>query len=307
MRTLLILIFTALTSIAGAAPTLKDLQAQDGDWLRQYMLRFGFSKSFTEESVANYEPKSFGRVVSLNLLGFLTPSGAHLTELDPRAVKKAATFIKENTDAFKTAQQQFGVPAEVVSSLLWIETRHGEDTGTFHIVSVYLHLIQSRNPENLKVLTQMALQKNKSVKKYKRPELVALMKKRVESKSKWAEEQLIALAEVRKKKHLNLVKLRGSYAGAFGLPQFIPSSYRDFSASLKPDATPDLSDPADAIMSVANYLKQSGWQQKNLEAQVTALMKYNNSRDYANGILNISEKVPPLSPVPLENKTATSQ
>ncbi|MEK2688337.1 lytic murein transglycosylase [Bdellovibrio sp. GT3] len=291
MRTLLALIFTVLACTASAAPTHKDLQAQDADWLRQYMLRFGFSKSFTEESVTNYEPKSFGRVVSLNLLGFLTPSGAHLTELDPKAVRKAASFIKENSEAFKTAQQQFGVPAEVVSSLLWIETRHGEDTGSFHIVSVYLHLIQSRNPENLKILTQMALLKNKSVKKYTRPELVALMKKRVESKSKWAEEQLIALAEVRKKKHLNLTELRGSYAGAFGLPQFIPSSYRDFSASLKPDATPNLSNPADAIMSVANYLKQSGWQAKNLEAQITALMKYNNSRDYANGILNISDKV----------------
>lgn len=308
MRTILmILLFIITSNVSFAARTAKPkLIAADSEWVRSQMHRIGFSNAFTEESVEHYEPKSFDKVVTLNLLGFLTPSGAHLTELDPKAVQKAANFIKANPEAFQAAEKQFGVPAEVVSSLLWIETRHGADMGTFHIVSVYLHLLQAKRPENLNKLTKLALLKNKEVKKYATAnEVRELMKKRVVSKSQWAEEQLIALAEIRKKKHLDLRKLRGSYAGAFGLPQFIPSSYRDYAESLIPEATPNITKPNDAIMSVANYLQKNGWQSKNLEAQVAALMKYNNSRDYANGILNISQKVPPLPPVPLDNKTAT--
>jgi membrane-bound lytic murein transglycosylase B len=164
--------------------------------------------------------------------------------------------------------------------------------GTFHIVSVYLHLLQTKRPKNLASLTKLALLKNKEVKKYNTAkEVRKLMRERSISKSKWAEEQLIALAQIRKKKHLDLVSLRGSYAGAFGLPQFIPSSYRDYAEALVPEATPNITKPNDAIMSVANYLQKKGWQMDNQEAQVAALMKYNNSRDYANGILNISEKV----------------
>ncbi|WP_413293505.1 lytic murein transglycosylase [Bdellovibrio sp. HCB185ZH] len=297
MRILTTLLLILISStIAWARPI--NLKAADSEWVETKLKRLGFSNSFSEESAKYYEPKGFKSVVTLNLLGFLTPSGAHLTELDPKAVQKSSTFIKANPEAFQAAQKQFGVPAEVVSSLLYIETRHGADMGTFHIVSVYVHLMQVNSPANLKELTRLALLKNKEIKKYSTAkEVREIMKKRVESKSKWAEEQLIALAEIRKKKHLNLKKLRGSYAGAFGLPQFIPSSYRDFAESLEPDATPDITKPADAIMSVANYLQKSGWKQKNLEAQVTALMKYNNSRDYANGILNISQRVPPLPPL----------
>ncbi len=292
---ILTLTILILISSTGAWARPVNLKAADAEWVQTKLQRLGFSNSFAEESAKYYEPKGFKSVVTLNLLGFLTPSGAHLTELDPKAVQKSSTFIKTNSEAFTQAQKQFGVPAEVVSSLLWIETRHGADMGTFHIVSVYLHLMQVNRPETLKELTRLAILKNKEVKKYPTSaEVREIMEKRVETKSKWAEEQLIALAEIRKKKHLNLKKLRGSYAGAFGLPQFIPSSYRDYAESLVPENTPDITKPADAIMSVANYLQKNGWKQKNLEAQVTALMKYNNSRDYANGILNISQKVPPL-------------
>ncbi|WP_413557466.1 lytic murein transglycosylase [Bdellovibrio sp. HCB209] len=304
MRVLIISILLSISCTTAWSQT-KDLVAADKEWVRTQMKRIGFSNAFTEEAAKYYEPKGFKTVVSLNLMGFLQPSGAHLTELDPKAVQRSASFMKDNSETFQTAQKQFGVPAEVVSSLLWIETRHGADLGTFHIVSVYLHLLQAKQPENLKKLTRLALIKNKEVKKYKTAkEVREIMKKRVVSKSKWAEEQLIALAEIRKKKHLDLTKLRGSYAGAFGLPQFIPSSYRDFAESLKPGATPDITKPDDAIMSVANYLAKSGWKEKNLEAQITALMKYNNSRDYATGILNISQKVPAL---PGLETTATIQ
>ncbi|MNL24490.1 Membrane-bound lytic murein transglycosylase B precursor [compost metagenome] len=264
----------------------------DKEWLRKELQRIGFSKSFTEECIEKYEPKGFNTVVTLNLMGFLQPSGPHLLEVTPKAVARTASFIKENQVAFNLAQTRYDVPADVISSLLWIETRHGEDIGTFHTVSVYLHLLQTKRAINVEKLTKLALAKNKEVKKYKPKELRKLMVERTKKKSDWAQDQLIALASLRKKKHVDVASLRGSYAGAFGLPQFIPSSYRDFAAAQKEKAVPNLTKAGDAIMSVARYLAESGWKNDNAEAKVAALMKYNNSRDYADGILRISQRIP---------------
>jgi membrane-bound lytic murein transglycosylase B len=264
----------------------------DKEWLRQELQRIGFSKSFTEECIETYEPKGFNTVVTLNLLGFLQASGPHLLEVTPKAVSRTASFIKENKVAFSQAETRYDVPADVISSLLWIETRHGEDIGTFHTVSVYLHLLQAKRGLNVEKLTKLALVKNKETKKYKPKELRKLMVERTKKKADWAQDQLIALASLRKKKHVDVKSLRGSYAGAFGLPQFIPSSYRDFAAAQKETAVPNLTKAGDAIMSVARYLSESGWKNDSAEAKVAALMKYNNSRDYADGILRISQRIP---------------
>jgi membrane-bound lytic murein transglycosylase B len=277
---------------AGLARVPSNPLSGDKEWLRQELERIGLSKSFTDECIETYEPKGFNTVVTLNLLGFLQASGPHLLEVTPKAVERTALFIKENQVAFDQAETRYDVPADVISSLLWIETRHGEDTGTFHTVSVYLHLLQTKRGVNVEKLTKLALLKNKETKKYKPKELRTVMLERTKKKADWAQEQLIALASLRKKKHVDVKSLRGSYAGAFGLPQFIPSSYRDFAAAQKAKAVPNLTKAGDAIMSVARYLAESGWSNKDSKAKVAALMKYNNSRDYADGILRISQRVP---------------
>lgn len=292
VRLIILILITLGLCSASLARVPSNPLSGDKEWLRKELLRIGFSKSFTEECIEKYEPKGFNTVVTLNLMGFLQPSGAHLLEVTPKAVARTASFIKANQVAFNQAQTRYDVPADVISSLLWIETRHGEDIGTFHTVSVYLHLLQTKRPVNVEKLTKLALAKNKEVKKYKPKDLRKLMVQRTKKKSDWAQEQLIALATLRKKKHVDIKSLRGSYAGAFGLPQFIPSSYRDFAAAQKDSAVPNLTQAGDAIMSVARYLAESGWSNENAEAKIAALMKYNNSRDYADGILRISQRLP---------------
>ena len=292
MRCVLFILFFIGFCSSGFARVPSNPLSGDKEWLRKELQRIGFSNSFIEESIDNYEPRGFNTVVTLNLLGFLQPSGPHLLEVTPKAVSRTASFIQENQLAFQQAKTRYDVPADVISSLLWIETRHGEDVGTFQTVSVYLHLLQAKRAVNVDKLTKLALAKNKETKKYKPQELRGMMVERTKKKAAWAQEQLIALASLRKKKHVDVKSLRGSYAGAFGLPQFIPSSYRDFAAAQKESAIPNLTKAGDAIMSVARYLSESGWSNDNPEAKIGALMKYNNSRDYADGILRISQRLP---------------
>lgn len=260
-------------------------------WVEKELTKMGFSKGFVKESVKHYDTQSFDRVVTLNLLGFLNPPGQHLNHITPRAVNESSKFIQENQKYFQLAKEKYQVPPHVISSLLWIETRHGGDMGSFHTVSVYLHLLQSDLKKNRQELVTLALQKNKKMRKYSKKALRTLMAERTKKKADWAREQLIALAASRKEKHLDLTTLKGSYAGAFGLPQFIPSSYRSYAKAVKPKETPDLTQTGDAILSVANYLHKHGWRTRKAATKVEALMKYNNSRDYADSILEISKRV----------------
>lgn len=263
----------------------------DKVWVGQELKRMGLSRGFIEESLQYYEPESFKQTVTLNLLGFLTPPGQHMNHVTDKATNEASKFIKANQAAFDLAEKKYKVSQGVISSLLWIETRHGDDMGRFHIVSVYLHLLQADLKANRKALELLAVQKNNNQRSFNGRTIRTIIAERTKRKSDWAREQILALARIRKQQHLDIKTLRGSYAGAFGLPQFIPSSYRSFAKSFKVKATPNLRQAQDAIMSVANYLAKSGWDPHQEDAQVAALMKYNNSRDYADSILAIAKNL----------------
>ncbi|WP_413287728.1 lytic murein transglycosylase [Bdellovibrio sp. HCB337] len=278
----------------------KDSFSANKTWVRKELTRMGLSKGFIDESLKQYDTDTFKMVLTLNLMGFMQPPGQHMNHVTPEAVRAAKKFVGANKKAFDLAEKKYKVPPSVISSLIWIETRHGEDVGRFHTVSVFLHLLQADMKQNREELTKLAIQKNKKDGRFTTARIKELMPERTKKKAQWAREQIIALAAIRKNKHLNIKTLRGSYAGAFGLPQFIPSSYRDYAKSFKAKATPNLYKPSDAIMSVAYYLSKSGWKNRKSSAKVTALMKYNNSRDYADSILAISKKATP-------NRVASSQ
>ena len=114
---------------------------------------------------------------------------------------------------------------------------------------------------------------------------------RTKRKAAWALDELRALEKFYKKDKKMVSELQGSFAGAFGIPQFIPSSYFTYSRPLKKGAVADLYSPDDAISSVSNYLKKTGWNSKKRTRKMKALMHYNNSEDYAESILQLSEQI----------------
>ena len=250
----------------------------------------GLSKAFINDAIQDYQSESFEPVLRLNLLGFLKPP-QHMDLVTPEAVSEAAKFLKQNRKDFEQAQNRFQVSPDVISALLWVETRHGDNVGQYHIVSVFLHLLQADRKANREILTAAALKQNKDLKEYSSKELRKIMLERTKRKANWAREEIRALAAIHKKGQLNLHTLKGSYAGAFGLTQFLPSSYRDYAKAALSNANPNLMKPSDAIFSVAHYLSRHGWKNQKSKHKVHALMKYNNSRDYADSILEISRRV----------------
>lgn len=146
--------------------------------------------------------------------------------LKPRRIAGGARFVREHADTFKHAQSRYGVPPAVIAAIIGVETRYGDVTGDDRVLDT-LATLGFDYPERADFF-----------------------------RSELGEFLVLAREE-----GINPDSMKGSYAGAMGLPQFIPSSYRAYAVDFNDNGRRDLSaEPADAIGSVANYLAEHGWQ-----------------------------------------------
>jgi membrane-bound lytic murein transglycosylase B len=257
------------------------------DWpsVQRSLKKNGFNKQFIADMKKSYETKHFEQVLELNVLLYLRKTDIHSVQISDAAVKSIRGFVNDHQDAFKKAEHNYGVSASVVASLLWLESRYGQNPGRFHVASAFLHLIQAERPAVLSHLRDAAVK----FKEKPTPKDLKEIAKRTKKKSRWALAELKALEKIHKKDPAFVRHLRGSFAGAFGMPQFLPSSYLKWAKGLQKKKSPDLYRPDDAIQSVAYYLKANGWRKNKSKSHMKALLHYNNSEDYANTILSLAK------------------
>ena len=152
--------------------------------------------------------------------------------VDPVRTNAGARFWNDNADALARADSLYGVPADIIVAIIGVETVYGRNTGRFRVLDTLATLAFSY-PETPTREARMA---------FFRGELEAAL--------------LFARAD-----GLDPLEMRGSFAGAMGMPQFMPSSAMkyavDFDGSGKIDL---LGSSADAIGSVAAFLAAHGWQ-----------------------------------------------
>ena len=259
----------------------------DFKYVEKRLTKAGFKPSFIKGLKATYEPASYEQVLELNLLLFLKKSDYHGVQVSNDAAETVRRFMELNSGAIKRAEKEHGVRGSVIASLLWIESRHGVNTGYFHVPSAYVHLLQAERPSAIKHLHDNAKKFTDRVTKKARAEIT----KRTKRKAQWALQELRAIQKMHLADKTTLRTLRGSFAGAFGMAQFIPSSYVRWARSSNKGRPANLVRADDAILSVGYYLKDSGWKKSKPKSHVPALLKYNNSKDYANAILKLSRYV----------------
>ena len=85
--------------------------------------------------------------------------------------------------------------------------------------------------------------------------------------------------------------MKGSWAGAFGIPQFMPSSYATFAVDDNGDGKIDLYDYPDAFASIANYLRRVGWKTGNEKKMRRAVYSYNHEKAYVNAVFSYAERM----------------
>ncbi|RCS58497.1 lytic murein transglycosylase B [Parvibium lacunae] len=152
--------------------------------------------------------------------------------IEPLRIQAGVKFWQEQAPWLSRAEQEFGVPASIIVAIIGVETIYGRNPGKFRVLDT-LATLSFDYPSGPTI---------KSRASFFRQQL---------------EEYLLLVSEA----NWDVFSLRGSYAGAIGIPQFMPSSYRRFGVDYDGDGKVDLrNSPADAIGSVGKFLREHGWQ-----------------------------------------------
>lgn len=142
-----------------------------------------------------------------------------------KRIKGGVKFWQQHAKALAKAEQEYGVPAEIIIAILGVETRYGGNVGSYRVVDALATLAFRYPPRSPFFRSEL--------------EHFLLLTR---------EEQMPVLDPV------------GSYAGAMGLGQFMPSSYRAYAVDFDGDNKRDIwTNPTDAIGSIANYMHHHGW------------------------------------------------
>ncbi len=264
--------------------------AVEPDWshVERKLNKAGFPSSFVQSLKGVYEPRDFKSVVELNTLLFLRTKNDHDGQANPDSASQVRAFMDQHRSALNEAQSKHGVSASVIASLLYIESRYGQNPGRYHVPSIYAHLLQSDREDVIQHLSAGGASRFTQAKIGKKE--LSKIRERAKKKSKWALDEMRAIEKMYNRNASLALNLRGSFAGAFGMPQFIPSSYNKWAKAADGTSSPDLLRPDDAIHSVAYYLRRNGWQSNKNKSRIKALMHYNNSRDYADAILKLADQ-----------------
>lgn len=258
--------------------------SSDWSYVEKRLKKAGLKKDFIAAVQSTYDDKDIETVIKLNVLLFLKKANYHAVQVSDNGAENIRSFLEVHKDIFAKTEKDFGVGPAVIASLLWMETRHGANYGRFHVASVFVNLLQAERSESLTFLQENAASFDANVSKKNRREI----ERRTKIKSKWALQELKSLQWLYQKDPEKFKTLYGSFSGAFGMPQFLPTSYKAYAKTTKKNSAPDLFTADDSIYSVGNYLKKHGWKQQKPKGHTRSLMRYNNSRDYAEAILRLA-------------------
>jgi len=213
---------------------------------------------------------------------------------EPYAVWLAKQFKRKHFRLLQRVQRESGVPANIITAILLVETQFGTYPLRYRPLEVYTTLVIDANESSLDSYYQRA--------KERYPELERdYFVSRITGKAQWAYAELVALLTMGWPEPKRLYDIRGSYAGAFGMPQFLPSSYRRFAVDGDSDGRIDLNVTADAVASIAHFLNVHGWRRESgYEDRSRAVWLYNRSLHYVNAIFEVSRRMnlPPRKSLP---------
>jgi membrane-bound lytic murein transglycosylase B len=223
------LLFATLTSLAAAAPNAPSFADDPAalEFARDLEQRHGFHADELISQFAQTRPNA-------TVLKLIKPPASPLQRsweryrprfLNDRRIDGGVRFWQENSGQLAKASALYGVPAEIIVAIIGVETEYGRNTGGFRVFEALATLAFKYPPRA----------------EFFRTEL----------------EQFLLLA---RENNLDPLAVKGSFAGAIGIPQFMPGSQRRYAVDFDGDQRVDLGNSVDdAIGSVARFLEQHGW------------------------------------------------
>ncbi len=199
-----------------------------------------------------------------------------------RSIRRARKYIQKHAATFQATEKKFGVKREVITAIILVESQFGSLKGKRSVLNTLSTLASLSDPDvRQRLWTKIPKADRIPRQKYE---------KKAIRKSKWAYAELKAFLEYAKKENVLPWGVFGSFAGAMGIPQFMPSNVLAYAKDGNNDGTVDLFEHADAIASVASYLKRFGWKPGiDREKAYEIIFRYNHSDPYVKTILKISD------------------
>ncbi len=153
--------------------------------------------------------------------------------IDSIRIEAGARFWRTHRETLDRAEKEYGVPAEIIVGIIGVETIYGRDTGSFRVMDALATLafdFPASHP-------------------------------RANERSEFFKGEIEQFLTLQSHRGVNPFDARGSFAGAMGMPQFMPSSWVKYAVDFDGDGNIDLwNSPADVIGSVASYFKAFDWQ-----------------------------------------------
>lgn len=218
-----IFIFTISTTYAADANFLKRQDVQT--FIQMMVKKHHFSRQYLENifSTVKIRPQVMQHIKKpLEKETWSTYQKLFVSEW---RIENGVKFWDKYAAALSKAERTFGVPASIIVATIGVETRYGERTGDFRVIDSLSNIAFSDS-----------------------------------TRAKFFKSELEEFLLLSRDQHLNPLEVMGSYAGAIGQPQFMPSSYRYYAVNFSGSGKTDLvHNEVDVIGSVANYYKKHGW------------------------------------------------
>jgi membrane-bound lytic murein transglycosylase B len=187
-------------------------------------------------------------------------------------VEKGRRFLAEQNRLLSQAENKFGVAKEVMVAILTVESDLGQKTGNYPVFNVFSSLAIMDTPEVINSLS-----------------LDSRLMGRLQKKAAWGKSELCAFLTYCRQNRLDPLSIKGSWAGAFGYSQFLPSSILRCGADGNRDNCVDLFCYEDAVFSIGNYLQKSGFRMENRATWSKAIHAYNHSDPYVETVLTLAQ------------------
>lgn len=211
------------------------------------------------------------------------PPEIYISYLNPFLLMQARSFLEAQRPALREAEKRYGVPAEILTALLLVETKLGRNVGSKNALSTLASMalagdfsLIAPHIDHREVPTELAL----------------WLRLRTAQKGAWAYKELKSLLIYAKDAGLDPASIPGSVYGAIGICQFMPTNAVRYGADLDGDGRVDLFSPGDALLSTARFLAANGWRQGlPREKQMAVLYRYNHSHSYTRTIMAVADRL----------------
>ena len=247
------------------------------------LLQEGFDLEFLSKLLTDSRAEFVPELTTISLIS-REPQDLYVQFLNPDLILLSKKFLRQNIKILKQMEKEFHVEKEVIVAILLVESRFGENIGKYRVIPTLASMALMDSSENL--------QKNYLILREMDPELsYEWIEGLAMRKARWAYHELKCFLKIIRHEEIDPLEVYGSYAGALGMAQFIPSSYLAYAVSNKGFGRWLLSEE-EAIFSIGNYLKSHGWKKNlSIKKKKQILWYYNRSEPYGETILQVAKKI----------------